>query len=563
MSQHEFPGSRTSSPTRPWILRIASSVGQFAFRIMRTQAFRRFLGSIPILLVIVGVPVAAAKLRDDPSAIRARYEQVAASAEKRKDTKTASVCLDRLTRLKNEQGIHDPDFILRLVTTARDLEQYERAEVLLDEIAPEDRPVHAPAHYLRAMILLRAIQMPSEAGTREAAAEEKTAETKNDGEGRATGKAGDVVASGEKAKPNAPASDEETEPNAPTHQERIRAERHLRYALKLQPGFTAAHQVIGLLALQEGDWSRAEEHLERAAKDNPSLSYQVAVTLYNQDRREAANTWARQARAHFQKLVEENPDNHAARLLWASSALMLEDYDAGRTILQQGLRRENLREFHQLLARADLAEAARLQQKDPTDLAGRLTLLESGLQHDPTNLQLIARLWEVMRAGGPEADQLRARLRAMLAEGRALATAHLILGYEAWEADRTKEAQLHWERALEAAPTSAMVANNLAWALASNPEPDLPRALDLIEMALGSRPDDPNFLSTHGRILARLGRWKEALSSLETALPALPDNQTLHADLADVYTALGSTALAAEHRRLAEEASRETTASDR
>lgn len=97
-----------------------------------------------------------------------------------------------------------------------------------------------------------------------------------------------------------------------------------------------------------------------------------------------------------------------------------------------------------------------------------------------------------------------------------------------------------------------MVANNLAWALASQPEPDLPRALELIELALDGNPTEPNFLSTRGRILARLGRWKDALSSLEAALPALPNNPTLHADLADVYAALGSTELAAEHRQKAE-----------
>ena len=57
-------------------------------------------------------------------------------------------------------------------------------------------------------------------------------------------------------------------------------------------------------------------------------------------------------------------------------------------------------------------------------------------------------------------------------------------------------------------------------------------------------------LSTRGRILVRQGRWKEALASLEAALPALPDSRELHGDLATAYAALGSRELAKQHRRL-------------
>jgi uncharacterized protein HemY len=141
---------------------------------------------------------------------------------------------------------------------------------------------------------------------------------------------------------------------------------------------------------------------------------------------------------------------------------------------------------------------------------------------------------------------------AAVAEGRALTTAHLLLGYDAWERGRTAEAQLHWERALEANPKSAIVANNLAWTLTTGPNPDPNRALSLIDAALANTPKEPTMLATRGHILACLKRWKEALTTLEAALPALPDDQDLHTDLAEVYTALGAPELAAQHKRLAE-----------
>ena len=73
----------------------------------------------------------------------------------------------------------------------------------------------------------------------------------------------------------------------------------------------------------------------------------------------------------------------------------------------------------------------------------------------------------------------------MLIKGQALVTAHLLLGYDAWEHGRADEAKLHWERAFEADPQSSVVANNLAWALASGQAHELKRALDLV--ALGWR----------------------------------------------------------------------------
>lgn len=469
-------------------------------RAARLRALRRVVLALPALLIIVGVPALIPRLRADPSEIRRRYEILAEQAQKAEDAATADVCLDRLTLLKTESGFESPEFILKLAEQAHALKQIGRTEVLLDEIAPDDRAVHAPAHYMRAVMLLRGPE----------------------------------------------------EGKGPTKEDRLRAERHLRFVLERDPEMAPAHEILGLIALQAGEANRAETHLQRAVVKNPALSYQVAALLHGQGRTSEATAWAGKARDFLQPLVAKNPDDHAARLLLASSELMLKNRAGARELLVRGLARANVKEFRQLLANSYLEEATTLDDAGNADPGARLALFEQALRFDPDNAALAEQLSAILKSDGAEADPLREQLLAAVAEGRALTTAHLLLGYDAWERGRAAEAQLHWERALEANPKSPLIANNLAWALATGPDPDLDRALSLIDAALAGTPKEPTLLATRGRILTRLKRWKEALTSLEAALPAQPNDQDLHADLAEVYTALGSPDLAAQHKRLAE-----------
>ena len=66
-------------------------------------------------------------------------------------------------------------------------------------------------------------------------------------------------------------------------------------------------------------------------------------------------------------------------------------------------------------------------------------------------------------------------------------------------------------------------------------------------------PDEPMFRDTRGAVLAKMGRWKEALTDLQAALPGYPKNPDLHRRLAEAYEHVGAADMAAQHRRLAEE----------
>jgi predicted Zn-dependent protease len=183
----------------------------------------------------------------------------------------------------------------------------------------------------------------------------------------------------------------------------------------------------------------------------------------------------------------------------------------------------------------------------------RFLILDNALQHDPSDARLLLFLWRLIDEIDPKAADAMTIVRAMLALGRNVGLCHFILGTDAWKRDKPTEALVHLEAAYQANPSYPLIANNLAWVLAEGPNPDVPRALRLIDAALVANPKDPRFRGTRGHILAKLERWKEALPDLEASIAAFPDEPIVHERLTIVYSKLGLTDMAEQHRKWAEE----------
>jgi predicted Zn-dependent protease len=161
---------------------------------------------------------------------------------------------------------------------------------------------------------------------------------------------------------------------------------------------------------------------------------------------------------------------------------------------------------------------------------------------------LLRRLWGLASAKGPDAERAAALLKAQLVEGRSVGMAHLALGTIAWDNGRKDEGQLHLEQAYRAGPHVPVVGNNLAWMLAHSDPPQYDRALEVIGRVLEAHPNEPRFRGTRGHVLAKIGRWKDAVPDLEAALAADPKNAALHAVLADAYSTLGDPVLSSLHK---------------
>ena len=220
--------------------------------------------------------------------------------------------------------------------------------------------------------------------------------------------------------------------------------------------------------------------------------------------------------------------------------------------------------FAPLLAAACLVEHDRLRDAGDPRPGRRLALIRQALSIRPNDPEALVRLVEFTdgpadAAGPGEAAASRELLETLLARGEVPAAVHLALGARAWGGDDADAAVWHLERAYDLDPSLGVVANNLAWVLAHRDEPDLDRALRLIDSVTDRWPTVPTYRDTRGEVLHLLSRDEEALTELERALGGGLDDPRLHRTLAEVLEALGRESLAARHRRLAGERSEKGT----
>jgi tetratricopeptide (TPR) repeat protein len=456
---------------------------------------RLLLGGLPALLAGLGALAWTAVCLAVPAEeVEARYLDQAKVSFAAKDYAGAQTCYERLAPLGKER----PAVVYGLARTAEALGQPGRAAALMDGLAPRQGQGYGPAHVWQAARLLGTAPLTAE--------------------------------------------------------DRDLAESHLHRALDGElDDREAAHALLGEIYLATRRLDKAEPHLLKAAKTKPQVRLRLAVLYAMRGDLGRARAEAKLAVGYFRAWAKADLQAHRARVRWADALAFLEEFPEAVAVLQEGWNATHEPAYRLALAGAYAAWADVLARDPKASMDQRLRVLEQALAWSPDNPALLERLLAATRVGGADADKARATLRGLLAGGRAPASVHFALGLDAWERGRADEARLHWERALELAPHLAEVANNLAWLLARADPPDLPRALELVNRALERVPHEPRFLDTRGHILARTGKWKEALDDLEKVLLRGGDGPDLHRTLADVYAHLGDPGMAAEHRRRAEE----------
>src|SRR5206468_5246811 len=126
-----------------------------------------------------------------------------------------------------------------------------------------------------------------------------------------------------------------------------------------------------------------------------------------------------------------------------------------------------------------------------------------------------------------EADEAIACYRKAIELDPKNARAHLRLGNAFRAQKKWDEALAEYRQALEIDPKDAGARdalawgmNNLAWALATHPEParrDPGRAVSLATEAVELKPQEGIIGNTLGTALYRAGRWKDATETLEKA----------------------------------------------
>jgi tetratricopeptide (TPR) repeat protein len=534
-------GLWTSGPLRLLSGAVAVLIRSFwvVIRGIAALDFRLFLQGLPALTAAgAALAIAIIAMSTPAQELETRYTERAKAAMRAKNYPEALACYERLAQMKSDQ----PEVLFDTAFAANAAGNPERCLLLMQQLAGPDKLGYPKAHFWHAV---RLMVIP-----------------------------GDV------------------------RQNRQLAEAHI--LLALEGGVEdkeAAHGLLGELYLSKGLFDQAEPHLLIAVKTKTQVRLRLAHLYWARGNLTRARTEAQQAVNLYSTAAKADLFAHLARLKWAEALVFLEDFPQAVTILDEGLTgtRENL--YRSAIAGVYVSWFDFLTRAANPNPGLRMMTLERGLQYDPKNVALLDRLlgvtgikgtfdlsataiaaaisWgsalpgpqlasAVYVANRSQADEGREMLRKLLAAGHVTSQVHFIVGTDAMDNGRHKEAQLHFERALELSPDMPVVANNLAWLIFKTDAAKLDRALDLANLAVKNAPKETNFLDTRGHILFKMAmqlsdpkeaelKLKQALSDLEAALPRSPNSEGLHRTLAEVYARLESPRMAAEHRLLADQ----------
>jgi len=422
--------------------------------------------------------------------IQQRYQFYAVEAMKENDFARAKTFFERLKLMKD----FEPNEQYQWATILNQTGESDRAEQIINSLAPEDSIGFPPAHTLKALSLARVL---------------------NTTEGR--------------------------KQLASLHW-------HLQNADGNSDDLTQAW-VNYYLVVEE--WELAAEKLEVAAENNPLL-YEALHRLYLAQGKKAESEFAlKKADKAFQGYLKENPINPKARIGWAWVATNMKDFAKAEKILLQGKRINNDPSINRALSDFYILQQIRAEQNG-ADLSQQLQLLNQAQKADPSYARVYSSMMEIFVRGGRDEEsraKIRKKLQQVVASEQSSPMAHFALSNIIFQDGDQKTAIFHLEQAYQMDNSLISVMNNLAWMLAHSEPPDFDRALELATAAVNRVPKDAQCRDTLGTILMKLGRNKEAISHLEIALTGAANKQAVHQKLSATYKSLGMDELSKIHAK--------------
>jgi tetratricopeptide (TPR) repeat protein len=278
------------------------------------------------------------------------------------------------------------------------------------------------------------------------------------------------------------------------------ARKHSAAAVQINPHFFVARLNLATVLLQQGDLRGAAQNARMALANNPKLA-ESQVVLAEVARQEGR---PREARA------------------WLERALAAKPPLAGRADLQIALGdvAADLGEHDAAVAHYDKA---------------------MGIEPDTFSTVACQRIGAARIRQGRIEDAIGAYERAVVID-RTDPRSHALLGDALVAAGRVREAVASYQQGLRLDPESHVVANNLAWILATSKDlavRDGAQAVVIAERAVNAtRMPSYQQLDTLAAALAAAGRFEEAAATAQSALESAlansqdPDAQQIRARLA-------------------------------
>jgi tetratricopeptide (TPR) repeat protein len=292
--------------------------------------------------------------------------------------------------------------------------------------------------------------------------------------------------------------------------------------------------------------------LEPAARANPLHGFTLANLYLSKGDMVNAGRVLRSSRDAFQNMLGRDPLLKSARLQLAQAQLRLEQFDEADQTVEDGLELfPGDPEFRRAKGALELARFERESRTNATE-EKRFDQLMKILDNvdDPT--VVFDRMIQLYNASGSREN--RQRIREVLEEqsrkNDQLAILQFALSVVAILEERKDDAIALLDRTLEMDPQLHLAKNNLAWLLAEREPPDLDRALALAQEAVEAAPRVANYRDTLGTILLLRGQLEQAVTELERALPGMPEKSRpkIQQKLADAADRLGDHELAERYR---------------
>ncbi|MFH5804424.1 tetratricopeptide repeat protein [Alienimonas sp. DA493] len=482
------------------------------------RSWGRVAGAFPAAAAGVGLVTFAFVGHHQRSGLAREYEIAAREAAAEGDADAVVLLRRRLGEL-GQNGERDRlQLAAALSAAGRDAEALELLTGLLG--GPDD-PGYAPAHLLFAHKLL----------------EEPDAGETDDEEPQTA----------------------ESNTAAPSREARRRqALRHLTAALEAAPDDDRVAGDAASLLIKAGAPAAAAPLLERLAAERPEIWPDLMRLYVGLGRPEDAARAAEAATPVLQNRLNRNPLDRDARLRLADALVRNGRFDDAVSTLAAGRSLHPDGNVDRLLAAVHVGEYDRSVAARDGRLGRRLLLLERALKYDAgfgPALERLATFAATAAAqfdrdvAAPTVEDARQLLERMLASGEAPAGVHFALGLNALQADDREKAFFHFERAHQLDPKLAEAANNLAYLLSQQDDPDLERALAVADAAVAAAPNHPQVRHTRGVILAALDRPEDALLEYERAMErGLTRSPEVRAEVADLYDRLGRPELAESFR---------------
>lgn len=331
----------------------------------------------------------------------------------------------------------------------------------------------------------------------------------------------------------------------------------LEIALAQESGNVEVRKALAELRMIQGRKREAHQILLPIAGADRDASLLTVILERDLGLGDAARKRASDLLDGLEQEILTSPEKLSLRLQAARLLAFLEQREQAVALLREGLdyadNTQELAILHRALADGYVMMSNQLATKDhsPRGVMARFENLRKAVEYDATSQAVIDAVTLACADVSESKNQELRILKEAIVQGVAPDASHFILGTLALHEGDIDAATRHLEIAVEKNPNLPGLLNNLAYAMTQQAEPDLKKALDLANAAVGATPNNAYARETRGQILIKLERWSEGISDLEFALMAPELRSLIRPSLAIAYDHLGQPEIAERHRKLA------------